>query len=122
METVTIYRVENEKGEGMYQAGTSLIGGNKWVNIIDDNERHPAPWQDDKINPVFSTYRNELKFGFNSLDQLVFWIFRKTWRERLHEEGFFISEIEAEGVHGDTQAIFLPKTRKDIAKISLLSV
>jgi hypothetical protein len=119
MKLVTIYRVEDATGEGLYSA---FDPGTYPRVEMQDEKRHPVPLDDDKISPVWLKLQDKLNFGFASLDQLRFWVYKRVWREDLHKYGLSIKKIKAKGVLGDTQAVFLPETREDIETISLLDV
>jgi len=117
LKIVTIYRVENNNKEGMY--GGSDVPCS-WEMV--ESKTHPSPYEDDKIKPFWDRHSKDLQFGFSSIQQLRFWIYKKEWREQLDASGFHISVIIAKGAHGDTQSVFLPTTRKDIKTISLLDI
>ncbi len=119
MKGVTIYRIENKEGEGLYTAFP--VGSYPRIEMNED-KRHPPPFDDDKIRQTWTDLLDRLNFGFASMDQLRFWVYKREWREDLHKKGMSIKRITANGVHGDTQAVFLPETRKDIETISLLDV
>ncbi len=55
-------------------------------------------------------------FGFATLEQLKFWIYKEEWVTQLEENGFVISRLEASSTeyvtHGRTQAIINRHTIK----------
>lgn len=118
---VTIFRIENKYKDGVYQ-GMNSVSTKMLKNNCENPERHPLPSEDDKLREFWSIYREKLFFGFKSIEQLKFWVYKREWRETLEAEGYFISKIKARGKHGDTQSVYFNETREDIEKISLTSV
>lgn len=105
---IRIYRVENVDGKGMY------CGTEAGVQMNGDSSRHPLPREDAKIGCEWrerlSGEIDEQIFGFASLEQLRFWIYKTKWRKSLKSEGFRVSVYEVPVEHalvGDTQAIFV---------------
>ena len=131
MERREFFRVEDSGGWGIYSS--SLVPEVARASG-DDPARHPS-YQDDSrlvrvIEAVFYrlycprewTEANKWRWAFCSLDQMKFWIYQDTWRLNLDELGFRLVHLSAEGLHGDTQGIFLPGTRQDIATYRLMEV
>lgn len=117
---VEILRVETETKVGMYR-NNSLAS----EEMHEMSGRHPAPFSDTKIGPYWN-YRlpghcsNKL-FGFTSIEQLRFWIYKAEWRESLHDEGYAISYYEVPEEYallGDTQAIFVVSEARLVKRVS----
>lgn len=132
-----VYRVENAKGIGMYYI--SSIAGEGLGHVMTDtgdteiyydtNEggRHPAPRHDNKLD--WSAFQDrhgpQSRFGFASIDQLMFWLYREEWRQGLKDRGFTLAVYEAdEGAysHGDTQAVFSKDRAMRITNIDLVDL
>lgn len=113
LESIQIYRVENNCGRGMYQ-GSDII--RDYVN----KEKHPSPWDDSSTSRWWDTnYDNKhnLHFGFTSIAQLKMWLHQADRRQLLEDEGFTINvytltnneATKNDYILGDTQAIFNKK-------------
>lgn len=105
----TVFRVHrrDKVDYGMY-----LGNGADYCNEM-HGPRHPMPYDDGKLmHGLRETTGSDhisggFLFGFVSLEQLLFWIYKAEWRAALAADGFVVSEISAETViRGDTQAIF----------------
>lgn len=109
-----IYRVENQRGVGMYKAYA------KACYAMVGSDRHPSPNDDAELRPAWHQLLNEglyrhYNFGFATLDQLRSWIYKDEWREELDRKDFYAMcyYVPDEYMHiGATQAIF----RKDKAR------
>lgn len=115
------YRVENANCTGMYRFSDDDDATLDDMVFEDEDynpRRHPLPCQDSlllkglgKKWPDFfghdaMNFQGNHHFAFKSLEQLKFWLYRQEWREWLEQRGFEIVVYEAEGVYGDTQAVF----------------
>lgn len=78
---MTIYRVEDAKGEGPYRGDGCLL---EMANAHDGSTNHPSPYRDG-----IRDYNISWVCGFTSLEQLRCWF--KGWEKALHENGFKIS-------------------------------
>lgn len=115
-EITTIYRVEDAFGHGMYSSLISPSMGGK---------RHPLPEDDCKLAQEWAKIKDKSSFffGFISLEQLKLWIYKKSWRKELANEGFFVTVYESKNFFfGDTQAVFLKSEAKFIEKLSFHSL
>jgi hypothetical protein len=55
------------------------------------------------------------------MQQLLRWVYKKSWQEDLHESGYKVSVFYATGMVGNTQAVFDKNTREEtIETVSLL--
>jgi len=115
------YRVEWPDGEGLYRKGAAGLG-----NELSDFERHPMPFEDAELADYYDTAMeigsSNFRFAFASIEQLKYWIYRTEWRKILHDKGLKIAVIEADGFHGDTQAMYEKESRVDIEFLSLVEV
>lgn len=113
------YRIENDKGEGVYRAerGTLASMNSTYLSFLDFT-RHPAPYKDSLLVENaphlfgddcfgFKTFRaDQFIFGFVSLEQLRMWFYDDKILEMIGKEGFVIAEYESEEVYtGHTQAV-----------------
>ena len=123
MKRVKIYRVENLKGHGMY------CGGSEAGMQMFETRAHPDPRGDSLLcykledwcgtDSILSNHY----FGFGSMQQLLRWVYKKSWQEDLHESGYKVSVFYATGMVGNTQAVFDKNTREEtIETVSLLNV
>lgn len=138
-----IYRIENEKGEGVYRAESRSIYF--VVNEVkadyqdyQNERRHPTPDRDSKlvdslprkaffgnskVDPIIDcNYISNFIFGFSSVDQLRMWFFNNNILVGLHNCGFKVVVYKGEVYHGNTQAVIRKSTRKKVKEISLLSL
>lgn len=75
-------------------------------NILPISDRHPEPRYDSKLLSQLKG-RNWGYFGFGSLAQLKFWVYKYEWRETLHSFGYHVSVIQSkDAIIGDTQVVF----------------
>lgn len=128
-----VFRVEDDEGNGMYNGWCAL-------QEMQERERHPIPgddWElmsavhkskiDERCYEVLSMNDpceapDELLFGFASMEQLRFWIYKHEWIQRLKDEGFKLSVYEVEdgwAAHGRTQAVFIKDKATLINQIEL---
>lgn len=122
----TIYRIEDKGGYGLY---CSLNDKVKLTSLAEP--RHPMPWNDEGLKPhvvghspwVGIAWKKpankwDLRYGFATLDQLRFWIYKQAWRDRLDEVGALINVYEApDCLIGQTQAVFNLKTASKTGNI-----
>ena len=131
MKVREFYRVEDPSGYGMYSSPLDPMVSSE---MNGDPQRHPK-WQDDSrlsdevcrefgvgYNPKDWEVEELWRWGFCSMEQLKFWIYRDEWQEELTNCGFRVAHLRAEGLHGDTQGIFDPTTREDITSYSLMEI
>lgn len=125
---MTVYRVENSLGAGMYR------GCN--VPSLDDayNEcRHPMPSKDSKLMRSLDDANlvgrydevdwSPWRFGFSSLEQMRRWLYNDVMRSDLKKAGFFVAVYESdEEHHGDTQAIFKRRGHDFVRTIDLTEI
>ncbi|PHS22242.1 MAG: hypothetical protein COA84_13880 [Robiginitomaculum sp.] len=111
--------------KGMYR------GGGKWADWdeIQSSPRHPMPRDDDElmdnISNILGVYYIEpwMVFGFSTIAQLKFWIYKKKWREKLTELGFIVSYIESDYIaRGSTQAVVHKNKPYEIIKTIKCSI
>ena len=107
----TVYRVENEKGEGPYREAETIkaFGFPDGTNPLN----RPLPFEDLRLAESCSIYKMfdtpGMVFGFESLDSLYNWFDPDSLAKlaKLGELGFGVSEYQAETVYfGDSQVIF----------------
>ena len=130
---MTVYRVENSLGRGMYR-------GNSRDYLLDamyDPVLHPTPSNDSRLMRalheaglvVQGKYGwNHVRwapfnFGFSSPDQLRRWLFNDAVKKDLQAIGFSVSVYEGgTEYHGDTQAVFIRNESTLVATIDLMEV
>lgn len=114
-----VYRVEDADKYGIYCGDWLPPGfGSK------KTKRHPMPYDDAKLcaterfsfrdgsfdwDVIYARCReyHQVRYGFVSLEQLKFWLYKTSWRKRFKEHGFHVSVYECEiALAGDTQAVF----------------
>lgn len=120
---VTIYRVENAQGQGMYRNDESNSGEWLYAAGIDDagGPAHPAPWYDDDISDFWELCEEHRErhlyfFGFGSIESFMKWVWHPESRRVLRRWGFalVVYEVTAEyACVGEKQAVF----RKDKATV-----
>ena len=81
----TIYRVQNEQGDGPYHIHSEVIHQLFQANCP---IRNPEP-EDDGIPNFPQTY----KFGFENLEQLIQW-FEPFWLDRFESNGIYIFAMD----------------------------
>ncbi len=102
-----IYRVEDDDGLGMY--ADDMLN-----NAARVSDRHPMPASDGRLMDAGwlefqSEHSSDVRFGFGSLEQLRFWLYRQSWRNHLTDEGYRVHVYDVPdgfGLIGDTQAVF----------------
>lgn len=110
---MTVYRVENSLGAGMYRGKVEVNA----LKEYDDDMRHPMPWYDSKlmrsldsaghVSGYDAVIWSPWRFGFSSLEQMRRWLYNDRMRYELQDAGFFVAVYESdEEHHGDTQAVF----------------
>jgi hypothetical protein len=122
MQTLRFYRVEDHLGGGLYNSDRypSCI----W-EMQDAKGRHPHWYNDPKLEKqiiAYGGFTTDFFFAFCSLEQIKFWIYKDKWRSSVDANGFRVSVLDAQGFHGDTQGVFLPSTRVDIERLSILEI
>jgi len=117
MEEATLYRIENEKGMGPYVTYYNILPPEYYYH-----EDRPSPYKDqilvEKYGMGTKCQSNEFRYAFGSMDQLEKW-FDLEVRKSLSALGFRIAKFVAVGGVGETQAVYLKDTRKDVAFIKL---
>lgn len=102
-----VYRVENAEGLGMYRSKADYhISG--CPDFQDDGDRHPCPSEDAKLGWSWDVHPTWV-FGFASKEQLMFWLYKESWRRYIKSGGFTIAVYEVDDGYyklGDTQACF----------------
>lgn len=129
-----ILRVENYKGEGMYTACGSLVKANfpdackvYGINIRGselERRLHPSPY----IESFSLTWENlhrvnesdNYLFGFGSVAQLRKWLINKDIMKELHNYGYRVAVIVAQGVKGKRQVLFNKETVQIKSYLSVL--
>jgi len=86
--TQTIYRVQNDNGEGPYIADDKSPERRDMIDA--HNESHPTPELDEDIGRGMTDSAE--KCGFDSMLQLTDW-FCQEELDMLEDDGFFIFEI-----------------------------
>lgn len=99
METVTLYRVENEFERGPYRGmgGVASMANAHW----DDD--HPSPWADKGLEGI----QDDEVCALRSLEEIAEWF--KGYGEALHEHGFTLNKVIVPAKHvryGRGQAVF----------------
>lgn len=122
---MTVYRVENANGEGMYR-NRVFSDRDCPLNDCYDMYRHPMPSSDDALCKSIGTdmvYWHRYHFGFSSISQLKNWLYTDDVRSKLANAGFVISVYECETeFHGDTQAVFIRDTARKVAALNLETI
>lgn len=105
-ESVVIYRVETESGQGPY-ANADI--GYKCGSV----HSAPAPWEDYQLAPEWNNLgcnreKDKFYFGFSTPEQLLEWFHSDEFHKEAHEAGYRVSVIEVAGrvFHGAYQSIF----------------
>lgn len=124
MENKLIYRVEDSAGDGLYTSEH----GKCYAEMYELDGRHPSPHNDPalarKVHDFLGKYGGA-RFGFCSLEQLKFWIYKRDWWDKLDAEGFVISMYlvpEQYCLLGNTQAIFNREKAEFQGEISFLTL
>ncbi len=135
--TITIYRIENKDGEGMYRT-------TQGKNITDyygsgvSSTRHPCPQEDKKLrkalleNGLLGQWENlvgtsKYSSGFMSVEQLRKWLSNVKWLKFLSDNGFVLAVADvlpSDVLAGDRQCMFIkPKSyrKENITKFFNLS-
>jgi len=108
----TIYRVEKESGEGLYDGRFASIG----VDI----DRHPSPADDAAIGVFFKSdpasrnvkYQKKWSFGFSNIEDAKNWINDSNLIDKLKEDGYVLKEFTLPSnfiIEGFKQTIFQKK-------------
>ena len=115
-----VYRIETEKGVGMYDSGCASYMQNKY--------KHTTPREDRRLWEALGIYADsdfdedieqalqEFKFGFKDIIQLRSWVYQEAWLTSLHDNGLRMMEYTCEDwdvLEGDSQIVFKnPKQSK----------
>lgn len=120
-----MFRVEDSNGRGMYHSPLRVCD----MEDMYDSATHPCPWNDSKLIDSLEVWTGDIDFqrhhyfGFESPKQLLRWVYRREWWENLDFGGFKVSVFFAEGVAGNTQAIYDYSTREpNLGRVSLLDI
>lgn len=92
--TKTLYRVENDKGEGLY---SSFFGGD-----AGNQEHHTDPADDTALSVLFShklyysnsKYSDDWHFAFNDMKDLKEWIHAEGFIPQLYKKNFCVYQVE----------------------------
>ena len=131
-----VFRIEDEKGCGVYRGETNLYNYRKYGDFTRDRV-HPVPKCDSKLmqsipkcgkrldcfgveEPKFKWIFNFV-FGFSSIEQLRAWFYEDEVIEWLHENGFSLVVYEGIAYHGNCQSI-VRQGSKQIQKLSLTTL
>ena len=122
MKTRKFYRIEDERGRGMYRSWAAPDCVQEMQPGVSDkgNKRHPTPNSDETLweqakDAGLVTYYNDFHskaekffFGFTSKKQLKAWIFKKEWRKKLANSELMLVTFQAsEYIIGETQVMFV---------------
>ena len=124
MSNVTLYRVENEAGQGPYTTGCYVnapYGYDEFASGA-QNDPHPSPYSDG-----LPAMLDEERCAFPSVEALRAWFGHAEVIEQLREGGFYVNtyhvaviEVPEEHVrHGGRQSLYLHSERIKIAEHSL---
>lgn len=106
--TQTIYRVQNNNGEGPYAADDESTERQDMINRHENSATiHPSPENDDDISRSMTDSAE--KCGFDSMIQLRDW-FSQEELDMLEDDDFFVFEIHnahitAKSIH---QILYIP--------------
>ena len=76
MKRVTVYRLENKRGEGPYRAGGLPMPGSEFINDMKETHRdfsHPTPLDEGMDFCVFMSNNQDYVFGFSSKERAESW-------------------------------------------------
>ena len=124
-----VYRVENTKGEGVYQGG-----GFELLNVSTlENAYQPMPTRDHLIGSHFTKNFlggvnidepwKHVHYGFTTKAQIKAWFPRRQWLAKLDKHGWTCGVYECpDALLGETQAVFNPETAKLVKKLRLTNL
>lgn len=118
METVRIYRIENNNGIGPY-CGTAET---QWVTCWKRHNDKPTPDKDGIPDEAYAG-RGSARCAFTSIAKLKEWFDCQTELHNLSKIGFEVAvyEVPTHAVwHGNRQSVFDADQAKRIAKMKLL--
>jgi hypothetical protein len=104
-----IWRLEDSSGWGVY-SGHYAYDATEHEADGRSVERHPNPFNDEKLGYREVEEPDDWYFGFSNLRQYREWFHRAEWRRKLHKLGVQLNryEIEDEEMRvGEKQAIFI---------------
>lgn len=115
MSTVTVYRVENDHGEGAFGCGAASRAQRaaREEGSVDPYD-HPCPLMDSGLSETWAELeydrRSSFYFGFASVEDYLRWFSTPAQRQALTDGGCKLSvyEIDESAVlYGERQAVFL---------------
>ena len=117
---ITILRVVDKAGEGLYGYQSTLPS--MWSLATKDahDDNQPYPCDDDLID-----FPHSWLFGFKDENQLCKWIYKPEWREAMHRLGgkVLMILIPVEFVlEGDNQVVFDPSEVVEVIELSIIDV
>lgn len=124
MKTRKFYRIEDERGYGMYRSGVApgCVQDMQPFCMDTEQDRHPTPRNDERLwdqvkdrglsdNCFFCQLNSKAEkyfFGFSSKKQLRAWIYKRKWRVELAKSELLLVIYEVtDFIIGDTQAMFV---------------
>lgn len=124
----TIYRVEDDRGRGLYGSNTcdqTEENESIWIKAIPvqdlwGDENHIMPHADG-LKDLPRGYR----YGFKNLEQLKKWIHKPEWLVGLHEMGGIIKKIQVPQtsvLYGGNQVAYDSGAVVVVSEMSLLSI
>lgn len=96
MATKIVWRLEDEKGRGIYYDTNYYYeaASDDGFHVCNTIERHPAPQNDPQLGWELIRNREEYSFGFNTLEQMHQWVYKSKWRKNLAELGVQLNKYE----------------------------
>lgn len=88
---ITIFRIEDKNGMGMYGGQQLEDDKSLWgqcVNIFQENLSHPVPC-DDGLNNLPLCY----KYAFSDIQQLKDWVYESDWLIKMAELGAVVKML-----------------------------
>lgn len=112
------FRVQNRYGLGLYTTQTSQI------HLQELSTNHPSPSNDSKLmealgldyfcqHPAYYEFR----LGFTSIEQVLRWLYQRSWLFDLKTEGFALYEYDCPIFAGNTQAVAAKDTMGEPLRI-----
>lgn len=133
-----VYRIQYKRRDPDVVRGFSAITLGLYTscmapeNLFELDGPHPAPLDDAPIRAQIDRddcLMHYYRFGFASLDQLSFWVYKDEWRRELEDEGYCVDVFrvsddapEEAMVVGRTQVIFNPQYAEIVETIALSDV
>ena len=129
MEPGIIYRIQNNKGEGMYHGGAArMVSRDTGIDLY-TRAKHPNPSDDELLianaphlfegEYYLDFYAKHYIFGFSDIDQLKRWIVSPKIIKGFHDLGYYIVRMQGEVHHGNTQAVILASSAAVLETILL---